>query len=150
MKRTKKPTLLVIADDEMLQRRLEHLLTSAIRRQLWITFLDGDDRETGVIMPCDDYPLRPDEVWPHDELGDRPSAVILAHTFAGVMREFGFASLVAVWERPGDDTIQGPERRWASAFADALRHEGAVVRAQFLLHDAGMRQIGPDDLDDIH
>jgi hypothetical protein len=149
MTRTPRPELLVVADDEMLQRRLERMLSPAIRQQLWITFLDDDDRETGVIMPCEDYPVWPDDPCPTSDIGVLPSATVLAHRFAHVMREYGFGSLVAVWERRGSDEVRPPERRWASMFAAAMRERGATVRAQFLLHDRGMRQLAPDDLLDI-
>lgn len=146
MNRAQVPDLLIIDDDDMLQRRLERMLTSAIRRQLWITFLDDEDRETGVIIPCDDYPNRPDSPTPMEGLDVPSAATVMARSFAQIMRQCGFASLIAVWERRGDDTVRAPEQRWAAAFAAALRDEGVVVRAQFLLHSAGLRQLAPDDL----
>jgi len=145
---TQHPDLQLITDDAMLRTRLATVLSSAIRRQLWITFLDADGRETGVILPCEDYPLRPDDrIETRD--GVRSAAVVLADGFARIMGEFEFASIIAVWERRGGDAVRAAERRWAAAFGAALREAGVAVRGQFLLHDHGLRHLSPDDLVDI-
>ncbi len=141
-----KPELIVVADDETLRRRLERFLDGAIRRQLLITFLDPDDRETGIIIPIDDYPLRPDAPESTEDLGEITAATLFASRFAALARELGFARAVLVWERRGGPAVREAERAWGEAFARALGEQGIPMGAQLLLHDRGLRLIEPSEL----
>ena len=135
-----------LIDDATICRVLSPLLECAIRRQLWLMFLDEDDRIAGPFMPNDDYPLDPVETTRTEDLGVVPNAELLAKRFGMLMREFGFAKLLVTWERCGGSRIDPATLAWARAFGEALRAEGVVVRAQLLLHDAGLRVLAPDDL----
>lgn len=53
--------------------------------------------------------------------------------------------VVLVWERLGAREFGREELCWAGSMADACRVAGVRLRAQFVLHDGGVRQLAPDD-----
>lgn len=132
-------------DDATLERWLFDLLIGATHPQLWLFFLDEDNRPVGPVMPCDELPDHPDEVTTTDDLGTLPIVELFAHRFANLMREFDFAQVIVVWERPGGEEFTDLDRAWAR-LGDHLVRQGVRVRARFLLHEDGMRIITPDDL----
>ncbi len=134
-----------LRDDAALEHWLFDLLIGATHPQLWLFFLDDDDRPTGPVMPCDELPDHPDGVTATEDLGALPVVELFAHRFANLMREFDFAQIVVVWERCGGDQITDLDRAWAR-LGDHLVRQGVRVRARFLLHEAGMRIFTPDDL----
>lgn len=134
-----------LTDDVLLQERIRFLLRRANVRQFWMLFLYDDDVQAEVLMPCDDLPADPDVVVQTEDLGRAPYAVVLASRIAHIMSEFGLAQAVFVWERRGDSVARTEERVWARTLAQACRAAGAQVRAQFLLHDRGVRLLTPDD-----
>lgn len=134
-----------LTDDLLLEERIRFLLRRANRRQFWMLFLGDDDVQADVVMPCDDLPADPDAVLDTEDLGRAPYAVVLATRVAQIMTDFGFAQAVFVWERPGGSVARAEERGWARALAEACAGHGARVRAQFLLHDHGVRLLTPDD-----
>ncbi|WP_460519815.1 hypothetical protein [Humibacter antri] len=131
--------------DDDLGSFLEFLLLRANRRQMWLLFLDDRRRLGDPIMPMDDYPENPDGLVSTDDLGELPHARLLMHR-AEMCRELtNNAAIVLVWERLGPCPIDENTRAWASAMAEAARDIGVPLRAQFLLHDGGIRQVHPDD-----
>ncbi|WP_415079672.1 hypothetical protein [Microbacterium sp.] len=134
-----------LTDDLLLEERIAFLLGRASVRQFWMTFLYADHVQSEVVMPCDDLPASPDEPLAASDGGTVANADALARGIAELMAEFGFAQAVFVWERPGDARVRGRERAWAHRLATACARHGATVRAQFLLHDGGVRILAPDD-----
>lgn len=132
-------------DDAALERWLFDLLIGATHPQLWLFFLDENNRPIGPVMPCDELPDHPDEVTTTDDLGTLPIVELFAHRFANLMGEFGFAQVIVVWERCGGEHITDLDRAWAR-LGDHLVRQGIRVRARFLLHEDGMRVITTDDL----
>lgn len=135
-----------LTDDARLIEHFAPILDVANRRQLWIFFLDEDDRSGGIAIPIDDYPADPELLVTTADLGRRSAAELFGIRFAGLMREAQLAKIVLAWERPGGRLIDPQTRDWARAFGGALRAEGACLRAQLLLHDGGLRVLTPDDL----
>lgn len=133
-------------DDAQLQEWVHGLLHPPTHRQLWALFLDEHGTQIGPLMPCDDLPIDPDDTELAAEGDDRMAADACADLFARVQRELGLASLVIVWEHRGGATLEPMERAWASRLGEGVATRGGYVRAQFLLHRAGVRQLGPDDL----
>jgi hypothetical protein len=134
-----------LSDDTALTAHLETLLQGALRRQFWMIFLDEEGEELGPVMPCDDLPPDPRGLARGRGPGARPPAEVLAHWIAGLMDEFEVAQVVFVWERRGGRRIGEDERVWARELGRACVHEAVRVRAQFLLHDRGLRVLAPDD-----
>lgn len=132
--------------DSDLEEVLELLLDRALNpRQVWLLFLDADQRLTGPVMPCDDYPLDPFGLEVTDDLGPLPCAEILAAWIGGLLAAIGAAQAVIVWERRGSREFTEDERTWAGAMAVECGAEGVHLRAQFVLHDDGIRQLTADD-----
>ena len=136
----------VLRHDSELQEVIELLLAQAINpRQLWLFFLNDDQRIAGPIMPCDDYPDDPGDIAATDDLGAVPFADVLAHRFGLILDTVGATQIVLVWERLGRREFAENELGWARAMAGSCAALGVPLRAQFLLHDGGVRQLTPDD-----
>ena len=138
----------VLTDDDDLSDAVELLLQRANQRQHWLLFIDGRGKLGEPIMPMADYPVDPCEAVTVEDLGEVGQAQLLAHRI-GMLREFtGNAAVVLVWERVGGDVVGGEGdavRRWARAMKRQSASLGIPLRAQFLLHDHGVRQLHADD-----
>lgn len=132
-------------DDARLHELIELMLSGAIRRQLWLLFLDADDRMSEAIMPTDDFPRSPDEPVVVDDLGPTTAAQLLAARLPSMCEAIGASQVVLVWEREGDDRFQHEELAWAATMAAVLRDADVRLRTQFVLHDDGLRALTPDD-----
>jgi len=143
--RTYDDTPLMI-DDALLRAWLEDMLEPARVYRFWLFFLDDDNRVLRTMMPIDDYPSDPGGPCITEDLGIRTNADVFANRFAAFMEALGAAQIVLVWERRGRSRVTTRDRRWPTALGRALRAEGVLVRAQFLLHSYGIRQLAPDDL----
>jgi hypothetical protein len=136
----------LLTSDTDLADQLGRLLEQAYNpRQLWLLFLDPEDRLSDVIMPCDDYPLDPDEQFHNEELGLTDYARLLAARLSEILELASASRVVLVWERPGPPAFDDDDLTWARAMSDACRAEGVPLRAQFRLHDGGIRILTPDD-----
>ncbi|UUT35522.1 hypothetical protein [Microbacterium elymi] len=61
------------------------------------------------------------------------------------MEELPAAQAVFSWERPGGPQVGAEERAWARGLGAACARAGVRVRAQFVVHDRGVRVLAPDD-----
>lgn len=139
----------ILTDDADLADQLDALLDRAFNpRQLWLLFVDPDGSLSDVIVPCDDYPPTPTESVVTDDLGHADVARVLARRAGEITSITGAGGVVLVWERRGPSTFGADELDWAAAMADACRAEGVRLRAQFVLHDGGIRILTPDDYAD--
>jgi hypothetical protein len=136
---------LPLRTDHQLRIALEDLLERANLAQLWVIFLDADDRLTGPFMPGDGFPDDPLELVRTDDLGEVPVAHVLAERVKMMIEAVGAARAVLVWERPGADGLTPDVRAWVREMALACRANGAALRAQLLLHNNGLRMLVPDD-----
>lgn len=138
--------LVPLTDDKALLDHFGPMLGTASRRQLWIFCLDDEDRPGGIAMPVDDYPADPRALVGAGGVEPLSVAELFGIRFAEIAHEANVAQFVLVWERRGGAELTGATRDWARMLGDALHRHGARVRAQLLLHDAGLRVLAPDDL----
>ena len=131
--------------DDDLQDLLGGLLEGALRRQLWFVFLDAENRITGPLMPMDDYPHYPDQACITPDRGPMTMIEVLALRLRTICEMVDAETTVLVWERCGTDAVTPDDRLWAHAAATEMRKNGPNLRAQLLLHDAGVRLLTPDD-----
>lgn len=135
----------VLATDADMHELIELLLELANQRQVWLFVFDDAQRVVGPLMPMDDFPESPDGLVETDDLG----LVSVPHVFvdrAGMVCEvLGAASIALVWERRGSEKFTAEDRAWARALAHEATEHGPRLRAQFVLHDTGLRQLTPDD-----
>lgn len=138
------------APDDRLRATLAPMMQTALRRQLWLFFLDGDDAAVGPVMPCADHPGDPSEPGVVDDLGPIAAGDLFGARFAGLVAMFESAyacrGIALVWERLGDANIDDETDAWAKALGSSLADHGVRVRAQMLLHDRGLRVLRGDDL----
>ncbi|QAY61022.1 hypothetical protein ET475_14175 [Microbacterium protaetiae] len=134
-----------LTDDTLLTERVLFLLERANLRQFWMMFLDEHDVQAPTLMPCDDLPVDPCHQTHTDDLGTVTHAELLAARIAFLMEHCEFAQAVFVWERRGGPRVGEQERAWARELGAACVRHGVRVRAQFLLHDRGVRVLAPDD-----
>lgn len=135
----------ILHTDDDLRDLLTMLLERANRRQFWTLFIDDLGRLGDPIMPMADHPDDPFATTAADDLGEVTHARLLMHRI-GMLREItGNAATVLVWERLGGEALRDDDRRWARAMAAQARELGVPLRAQFVLHDRGLRQLYPDD-----
>ncbi|HCS61161.1 MAG TPA: hypothetical protein DIW46_07175 [Microbacterium sp.] len=135
----------VLDHDDDLRDVVELLLQRANQRQMWLMFMDERGCLGDPLMPMNDYPADPNYEVDIDDLGTVTEAHVLMHR-AGLLREMtGNASIVLAWERIGTEMISDDDRNWARAMAEASRLLDVPLRAQFIVHARGVRQLHPDD-----
>ena len=135
----------VLEDDDDLRDALEVLLQRANQRQFWLLFIDGRGRIGEPLMPMADYPEDPLEVVKVEDLGEVNHAHLLTQRL-GMLRELtGNAAVVLVWERLGGEAVDDDVRIWARAMKREAAQFGIPLRAQYLLHTHGVRQLHADD-----
>ncbi|MBO9626793.1 MAG: hypothetical protein J7484_10510 [Microbacterium sp.] len=135
-----------LRDDDDLSALLEQLLQRASRRQVWLMFVDQRGCLAEPLIPIEGYPDDPSAVADAPDLGEVTEASLLMQR-AGMLREaMESAAVVLVWERPGSRIIGVDDREWAVAMRDAAAEHAIPLRAQFVLHSRGVRQIHDDDL----
>lgn len=119
-----------LTTDALIQQRVTDLVGRAVRRQLWLFFLDDNEVQLPVILPLDDLPARPSP--------DNPLP------FADLAESYGASAIVAVLERYGDDEITDVDIAWARALHAACL--GRVrLRGVLLSHRRGIRWIAEED-----
>ena len=102
--------------DDDVARRVAALVGRALRDDtLWLLFVDGDDRQTPVVMPV-------------EELSGPPGAemvMALGEVLEGFLPDLatasGAGSVVFVRERLGPDFVLPADRAWADALATMCR-----------------------------
>jgi hypothetical protein len=134
-----------LTDDIRLAERVAYLLERASTRQLWIMFLDEQDVQSPVLMPCAGLPDDPFEPVSASDTGPTTAAHLMGARVASLMDGTDLAQVVLAWERPGASRLDDQDRGWARELARACRARGGRVRAQFLVHDRGVRSVAPDD-----
>ena len=102
--------------DDDVDRRVAALIGHATRDDtLWLLFVDGDDRQTPVVMPVEEASGPPDEEMVM-ALGD-----VLEGVLPDLATAAGVGSVVFVRERLGPDFVVPADRAWAEALATMCR-----------------------------
>lgn len=127
---------LLLTDDDVLRRVTELIGPACAVRQLWIMFVDGDGRQTPVIVPIADIPRRP-QPGPLDGL-----TRILAGLRDELATDLGPGSVILTVERVGTDDVLAADREWAGALAGACARAGLALRGVFLSTGTAVRRLG--------
>jgi hypothetical protein len=113
--------------DDDVDRRVADLVGRATRDDtLWLLFVDGDDRQSPVLMPIEESTGQPD---------DRMVAAlgeVLEGVLPGLATAAGAGSVVFVRERLGPDSVLAVDRAWAEALGTMCRERGIRVRGVHL------------------
>ena len=123
-----------LESDHDLTERVRSLLTGALRRQIWLMFLDHEARQLPVIMPSD-VPRRPRD----------GEAVGFGRFLGSVVDELEATTAVITFERRGSDTYDESDREWFRLIRDACSSSGIALRGPLLCHTEGVRWVSPED-----
>jgi hypothetical protein len=123
-----------LTTDEQVLERVTLLVRNALRRQLWLMFLDADDRQLPVLMPTD-VPVRPRS----------SDASDLARFIHGVNDDLGASSIVVALERRGSDEISDDDRAWLRLVREAAEMAELRLRGPVLVHTRGVRWVAVED-----
>ena len=123
-----------LTTDQQLVERTELLLEHALRRQIWLMFLDGEYRQLPVIMPTY-VPERP----------GRREAEGFGRFLRELVDDFDAASVAITLERRGDDSYDDADREWFRLIRDACVSSGVVLRGPMLCHNTGVRWVAAED-----
>lgn len=122
--------------DHDVRRRVETLIAPALRDgTLWLFFLDGDHRQSPVLMPIDDMPAVPD---------DRVGALggVLEEILPDLATDMGPGSVVLIRERLGPERVLPADRVWAEALSAMCLARGVVQRGVYLVTPRSTKQLG--------
>ena len=125
-----------LVTDEQVLERAALLLGHAIRRQLWLMFLDEHDRQLPLLMPTY-VPRRPGPG--HRENYARVLGVLFEDAEAD--------SMVLAYERRGSELLTPADRAWFVLVREACAQAGIPLRGPLLVHDRGIRWVAPEDLE---
>lgn len=120
-----------LTTDALIQQRATELVGRAVRRQLWLFFLDENDVQLPLIVPIDDLPVSPP---------DEPMLGIADFADAA-----GASCIVAVLERYGDDALTSGDKAWARSLREGCGATSIRLRAILLSHRRGVRWVAQDD-----
>lgn len=123
----------LISDENVLER-VTDLIEHALRRQVWLMFLDDEARQLPLLMPSY-VPRRP----------QRNALEPFAEFIGGLFEEAAAASMVIVYERVGSDTISEGDREWLRLIHSACLAEGIPLRGPLLAHNGGVRWVAAED-----
>ena len=113
--------------DDDVARRVAALVGCATRDDtLWLLFVDGDDRQTPVLMPVEEASGPP----------DRKMVMALGNVLEGVLPDLataaGVGSVVFVRERLGPDDVLPADHAWAEALTTMCRDREIRLRGVHL------------------
>lgn len=124
-----------LTTDAAILERVEQLIgPAAVRRRLWLMFVDGDQRQAPVVMPIDDIPPRPDNMI--DGLG-----AVLAGFTPDLATDTGAGSVIFVLERLGDERVTPADRAWVQALSGMCEDVGVAGRGVYRSTRAGVRRL---------
>ena len=125
---------IALLTDSQITERVGALLEKALRRQVWIMFLDDASRQLPVLMPSY-VPRRPN---PAD-------ACRLADFFRELGDELEAATIVVTFERPGQGTLNDRDRAWLAMLREGCLLAGMSFRGPLLCHSDGVRWVPLDE-----
>lgn len=126
----------LLTDDDVLERVQALIGPASAVRTLWLLLLDGDRRQTPVVMPIDDVPPRPDD----GLVGGLGK--VLTGTVSDLATDAGPGSVVLVLERRGGEHVTPEDREWAAALAAMCLRVDVVLRGVYRNTRRGVRRLG--------
>lgn len=124
-----------LTNDESVLERARLLLGHAIRRQVWLMFLDEDDHQLPVLLPTY-VPRRPARQFREN-----------FPQLLGVLFEDADAdAMIVALERRGGDELTDSDREWLTLIRDACAIAGVRLRGPLLVHDGGVRWIASEEV----
>ncbi len=126
----------ILTDDDAV-RLLGPLLGTAIRRQVWVMFLDERARPLPLLMPMT-LAVRPGTI-----------ALSLGLFLAEIGRAEGAGGVVVAFERRGGAAIREADRAWLRAIRFACVASGLPFRGPVLCHSSGLSSVPSERYDPL-
>jgi hypothetical protein len=124
----------LLTDHDVL-RRVEALIGPALQDgTLWLLFVDGDHRQSPVVVPVEDVPRLPDAMVAG--LGQ-----VVEEVLPDLATAAGPGAVVFVRERLGRDEVVPDDRVWAAALTAMCRARRLALRGVHLATPGGVRRI---------
>ena len=123
-----------LPNDRELIPHLQVMIEQALRRQVWIMFLDEQSRPLPIVIPID--------VAAEAREGD---ATALIASLSCLLLDFEGASLVITLERPGPMETMDRDSRWLRSLREACVGSGRAFRGPYLMLGDRIVQVPPDD-----
>jgi len=124
-------SLAPLTTDELIRERVVDLVGKAIRRQLWLMFVDENDVQLPLLVPVSDLPSTP--------------PIEISSLITGTADAVDARGIIVVLERYGDETLTPADRAWARHIHLACADGSARLRGILLSHAHGVRWVAPDD-----
>jgi hypothetical protein len=125
---------LLHTDDDGFARVRDLIGSAIVDRRLWLMFVDGDGRQSPVLMPIDDLPCAPE-----------PSLMSgLEHVLGGIRDDLATdrpGSVLCTLERRGPDEVLAGDVAWAVALRSTCLEAGVEVRGMFLSTPGSVRRL---------
>lgn len=121
----------LLTDPDVLARVTELVGPAAVRRQLWVLFLDRDRRQAPVMVPIEDLSDRLDEL--------PPLAPVLEGVMPMLATTAGAGAVVLVLERRGPHVATADDERWAAQLATGCGD--VVLDGVYLSTPGGVRRL---------
>jgi hypothetical protein len=123
-----------LTTDEEVAERLGLILATAIRRQIWLMFLDDDGQQLPAIIPTY-VPARPR---PREERG-------MARFVKHMADELGAATVLVTFERRAGTDLTDADRVWLRSLRSSCEQAEVAFRGPFLCHREGVRVVAPEE-----
>ena len=123
-----------LTTDEEVLARVGELVEGAYRQQLWLMFLDDDQRQLPILVP-------------HD-VPDSPGVAArrgFPRFLSALVDELDAAVVVVVLERAGSDELRSGDRAWFALLARSCRDAGVRLRGPVLCSEDGFRWVAGED-----
>jgi hypothetical protein len=125
----------LLTDDDVLARVAKLVGTAISDRQLWLMLVDGDGRQTPVVVPISGMPRNP------DVRGLAGLSRVLSGLRAELATAEGPGGVVFTRERRGSDAISPLDHAWAQALTETCRTADMALRGVYLSTPGGVQRL---------
>lgn len=110
--------------------RVTALVRNAIKRQVWLMFLDADRRQLPVLLPTE-VPTSPGE----------DDVELIGSFIRTMVSEVDAVTAIVTLERPGTADLTDADRAWLETLHAAADASGVPFHGPYLCHRRGVRAV---------
>jgi len=125
----------LVTDEDVLARVAKLVGTAITDRQLWLMLVDGDGRQTPVVVPISGMPRNP------DARGLAGLSRVLSGLRAELATDRGPGAVIFTRERRGSEEACPLDRAWAAALAKVCRKADVGLRGVYLSTPGGVQRL---------
>ncbi|HEY0816210.1 MAG TPA: hypothetical protein VGE11_23290 [Pseudonocardia sp.] len=125
----------LVNDEDVLARVAKLVGTAITDRQLWLMLVDGDGRQTPVVVPISGMPRNP------DARGLAGLSRVLSGLRAELATARGPGAVIFTRERRGSEEVSPLDRAWAAALAEVCRTADVGLRGVYLSTPGGVARL---------